>query len=78
MSKSVAPYDGVIHPAKGMYVSWPVQPHREGIEIETDAELYQLLQRFDEGELPSVAVYRGDAVESGTVALERLHEEWGE
>ena len=70
----VIAYDGVVHKPGVMYVSWPVTPHR----VETDQELYALLQSFDADELRLVAVYRGDHVEAGDIALTRLHNEYGE
>lgn len=75
---TVIAYDGVVHKPGVMYVSWPVTPHREGADVETDQELYALLQSFDADELRLVAVYRGDHVETGEIALTRLHEEYGE
>ena len=47
-------------------------------DVETDHELYLLLAAFDPDELSNVLVYRGDSVEGGAVALERLHREYGE
>ena len=75
---TVVAYDGMVHKPRGMYVSWPVTPHREGADVETDQELYALLQSFDPYELSHVLVYRGDSVEGGAAALERLHQEYGE
>ena len=56
-------------------VSWPV---RRVEEIQTDNELYDLLVAFDPEDLAEVLIYRGDSVESGVTALERLHREYGE
>ena len=57
-------------------ISW--QPPRAVEDVETDHELYLLLAAFDPDELSNVLVYRGDSVEGGAAALERLHQEYGE
>lgn len=57
-------------------ISW--QPPRAVEDVETDHELYLLLAAFDPEELSDVLVYRGDSVEGGATALERLHREYGE